>query len=238
MDQAWDQWWDAFASGFARTVPPSVSALELALVLTGAAAVCLVPALWRLFGRCVTIVHELGHALAGIATGMRITGITLRMDQGGMTRGVGRGRSVWFGFWGYPAPALAGLGLVWAASAGWGRASLSGAVVVLVVALALVRNGQGVLILAGTILAAGAMVVVVPPESQAHVALAGGIGLLLGAARDWWNLVSVHTGRRRELASSDAFILAQRTGVPAVVWLAAFAAVIGGCGAAAWTILA
>ena len=59
-----------------------------------------------------------------------------------------------------------------------------------------------------------------------------------GAARDWWNLVSVHTGRRRELASSDAFILAQRTGVPAVLWLGAFAAVIGGCGAAAWTILA
>ncbi|MGN6404381.1 M50 family metallopeptidase [Sinomonas sp.] len=230
-------WWNAFVDGFTRTPPLSLPAAEVAWLLAAAAALCLVPVLWRFFGRFVTIVHELGHAFAGLATGMRVTGITLRRDQGGTTLGVGRGRAVWFGFWGYPAPAAVGVGFVAASMQGWGRAALSATVVVLVLTFLFIRNLQGVFILLGAIIAVAVLVVAVPPEVHGHLTLAAGLALILGAVRDWWNLVSVHTTRRRELGSSDAFILARRTGVPAPVWLGSFAAVIGLCAAGAWLAL-
>ncbi len=231
------EWWTDFVDGFTRTAPLTVPGYELVWLLVGAAALCVVPVLWRFFGRFVTIVHELGHAFAGLATGMRVTGITLRMDQGGTTQGMGRGRAVWFGFWGYPAPAVVGAALVWASSQGWGRAALSAALVVLVLTFLFIRNVQGALILLGAIVVVGALVVAVPPDLQGQLALGAGVALVLGAVRDWWNLVSVHTSRRRELASSDAFILSRKTGVPAAVWLLSFAVVIGLSGAAAWLVL-
>ena len=65
-----------------------------------------------------------------------------------------------------------------------------------------------------------------------------GIALLAGAVRDWLNLLSVHTRRRHALSSSDAWILAQRSGIPAVVWLTAFALVITACAAGSlWLLL-
>jgi hypothetical protein len=233
----WQAFLDGFVQGFTQTQPISVPASELTLLLGAAAALCLVPFLWQFFGRFVTIVHELGHAFAGLATGMRVTGITLRMDQGGTTHGVGRGRAVWFGFWGYPSPAVVGAVLVWAASAGFGRAALSVAVVLLGLVFLFIRNLQGVLILVGAILAVAVIVVAVPPDVQGHVTLAVGLALVLGAARDWWNVVGVHTRRRRELASSDAYILARKTGVPSGVWLFSFAAVIVLAGIVSWAVL-
>ena len=236
-----EQWWQAFVngflSGFGRSSPLVVPAAELLWILGGAAALCVVPVLWRFFGRFVTVVHELGHAFAGLATGMRVTGITLRMDQGGTTQGVGRGRAVWFGFWGYPAPAAVGAALVWASAAGWGRTALSVSVIVLALVFLFIRNLAGVLILAGSIIAVAAIVAAVPADLQGHLTLAVGLALVMGAARDWWNLVSVHTRRRRELASSDAFILSRKTGVPSAVWLAAFAAAIALAGVASWAVL-
>ncbi|WP_415856471.1 M50 family metallopeptidase [Sinomonas sp. G460-2] len=231
------EWWAAFVQGFTHTAPLVVPATELVWLVVGAAALCVVPVLWRFFGRFVTIVHELGHAFAGLLTGMRVTGITLRMDQGGTTQGMGRGRAVWFGFWGYPAPAVVGAALVAASAAGWGRAALSGAVVVLLAVFLFIRNLQGVLILLGAIVAVAILVVAVPPDLQGHLTLGVGAALVLGAIRDWWNLVSVHTTRRRELASSDAFILARKTGVASAFWLFSFALVIALCGAAAWLVL-
>lgn len=236
------EWWQAFVNGFvqgfARSERLAVPPWELWAVLGAAAALCVVPVLWQVFGRFVTIVHELGHAFAGLATGMRVTGITLRLDQGGTTQGVGRGRAVWFGFWGYPSPAVVGAALVWASAAGWGRAALSVAVVLLALVFLFIRNLAGVLILVGAILAVAVIVVAVPPDVQGHLTLAVGLALVLGAARDWWNVVTVHTARRRELGSSDAYILARKTGVPSAVWLFAFAAVIALAGVASWAVLA
>ena len=100
-----------------------------------------------------------------------------------------------------------------------------------------IRNLQGVLILVGAILAVAVIVVAVPPDVQGHLTLAVGLALVLGAARDWWNLVTVPTRRRRELASSDAYILSRKTGVPSAVWLASFAAVIVLAGLASWVLL-
>ncbi|WP_369045200.1 M50 family metallopeptidase [Sinomonas sp. P10A9] len=234
----WQEFVNGFVQGFARTDPLVVPPTELALLLGAAAALCVVPVLWQFFGRFVTIVHELGHAFAGLATGMRVTGITLRLDQGGTTHGVGRGRAVWFGFWGYPSPAVVGAVLVWASAAGFGRAALSVSMVLLVLVFLFIRNMAGVFILSGAILAVAVIVVAVPPDVQGHLTLAVGLALVVGAARDWWNVVSVHTSRRRELGSSDAYILSRRTGVPSAVWLFAFATVIALAGLASWAVLA
>jgi len=209
------------------------------LASVAAAAVLLsVPArTWRWFGLFVTFVHELGHAFAALTAGHRITGIELRFDHSGQMRSMGRNGigAVWAGFWGYPVPALTGLALIWAAEAGWASAGLSIGVLVLLAALIFIRNLQGAAIALGCAAAAVLLLWFVPSGLVSYVSASLGIALLVGAVRDWLNLLSVHTRRRRALQSSDAWILAQRSKVPAGVWLVLFAVVIACCiAAAAW----
>ena len=53
--------------------------------------------------------------------------------------------------------------------------------------------------------------------------------------RDFFKVAAVHTRRRNQLASSDAYILARSTGVPSFIWLTGFAVVIAGSAAlSAW----
>jgi len=47
----------------------------------------------------------------------------------------------------------------------------------------------------------------------------------------------VHTRRRNEIASSDAYILSRSTGVPAFLWLTGFALVIIASAALAGSVL-
>jgi hypothetical protein len=42
-------------------------------------------------------------------------------------------------------------------------------------------------------------------------------------------VIGVHVRRRNELPTSDAYLLYRRTGVPSMVWLAIFTALVGGC---------
>jgi hypothetical protein len=80
------------------------------------------------------------------------------------------------------------------------------------------------------------MVFFAPPAFLGHATLAIGIALLVGAVRDWLNVLSVHTRRRQLLGNSDAYILSRRTGLPSGVWLAGFALVIAvSCAVAAGT---
>lgn len=97
----------------------------------------------------------------------------------------------------------------------------------LVAALVLVRNGQGILILGGSAAVALALVWFGGGEPAGYACLVLGIALLVGACRDWIKVVRVHA-RRRDLASSDAYLLRAATGVPSALWLGGFAVVIGG----------
>ncbi|MBF4995441.1 M50 family metallopeptidase [Arthrobacter gandavensis] len=227
--------WNRLTAGFARA--DGLDAQPWLLVFVTAAAVILsVPApTWRWFGMFVTFVHELGHAFAALTAGHRITGIELRFDHSGQMRSLGRTRfgAVWAGFWGYPVPALTGLALIWAAVAGWAPAALSLGVLVLAAALVFIRNVQGAAIALGCAGVAVLLLWCVPADGTASVTASLGIALLVGAVRDWLNLLSVHTRRRTALESSDAWILAQRSKVPSAVWLLLFAAVIAACAAAA-----
>lgn len=240
-DPGWPaELWSRISGGFMRTEGLEASPWIL-LGLAAAAAVLAVPrATWRWFGLYVTFVHELGHAFAALSAGHRISGIELRFDHSGQMRSLGRGGfgAAWAGFWGYPVPAVTGLALIWAASQGWATAALSLGVLVLAAALLFIRNLQGLAIAGGCAAAAVLLVWFVPAGLVAYAVVTLGIALVTGAVRDWINLLSVHTRRRHALSSSDAWILAQRTGIPGGLWLTAFALVIAASAAGSLWLLA
>jgi len=225
------EWWSRILAGFHRDPGLEPTLLELALILAVALAVTVPRSSWRYFGLFVTTVHELGHAFAALTTGRLVSGIHLRFDQSGamMSRGSGRAGAVWTGFWGYPVPAVVGCVLVLAAFNGWSSLVLSVSALLLLATLLFIRNAQGAVIAVGLALASSLLVWFAPAGWLGHLTLALGIGLLVGAVRDWLNLLGVHTRRRHQLANSDAHILSRRTGVPAALWLAGFAAVITAC---------
>lgn len=221
-------WWNRILGGFARAAPPEISLTELMVLVVAAAALSLPKASWRYFGLFTTVVHELGHAFAALLTGRVLTGITLGMNHGGTTTTVGRPgwRAAWSGFWGYPAPAVLGAVLVWTGFNGWAPAALSAGALILLAALLFIRNGSGLLILLGAVTVSAVLVLAVPPSFTGHVGVALGLALLVGSVRDLVKVMTVHTRRRRELQSSDAYLLFRSTGVPSPVWLLLFAVVV------------
>lgn len=220
--------WERIADGFTRGLPPEVGVAGLVAIVLVAVALSVPRRSWRVFGLFVTVVHELGHAAAALLTLQRVTGITLRLDHSGTTTSRGRRgwRAAFTTFWGYPVPAVVGAALVWSAATGWAAAALSAGALVLVAALVLVRNGQGVLILGGSAVASLALVWFGGAGIAGYACLVLGLALLVGSCRDWIKVVRVHV-RRRDLGSSDAFLLQGTTRVPSPVWLGTFALVIG-----------
>src|SRR5688500_5955386 len=115
----------------------------MAVALVAALVAVAVSALWRVLRIAVTLVHELGHALVGMAVGRRFTGFVLRGDMSGHavtvgpSRGSGRVVTTWAG---YPAPALVGALMVGAAARGWAAPLVTAALLVLLLALVRVRT--------------------------------------------------------------------------------------------------
>lgn len=235
---SWNGWWDAVVAGFARGVPLNAPAITLVLIIAAAIALSVPRASWRWFGLFVTFTHELGHALAAMSTGRIVRGIRLRLDHSGemVSHGRGKAGAAWAGFWGYPAPAVAGMLLIWSACGGWAGAALSVGALLLLVALLFIRNPMGMLVAVVCAAIAQALVVFTPAEAVAYVAVSLGIALVVGSVKDWFKVARVHA-RPGQASSSDAYILARATGVPSVVWLAGFAAVIGGSVAASFALL-
>ncbi|WP_394251790.1 M50 family metallopeptidase [Arthrobacter pityocampae] len=226
MDTLPGQLWERITDGFLRVAPPAIGATGLVLLAVVAVALSVPRRSWRIFGLFVTVVHELGHAAAALLTLQRVTGITLRLDHSGTTTSRGRRgwRAAFTTFWGYPVPAVVGSLLLWGTAYGWAPAALSLGAVLLVAALALIRNGQGALILGGSAAVSLGLVWFGGAAAAGYACLVLGIALLVGACRDWVKVAGVH--RRRDLASSDAHLLRLATRVPSPVWLGLFALVI------------
>lgn len=203
--------------------------------LVSALAVVAVPPLWRLARPAVTIVHELGHAVIGMAVGRRFTGFVVSADMSGHAvtvgprRGAGRIASTWAG---YPAPALIGAVLVQVSLLGWARTALCLALAVLVLSLAFTRSLHTVLAVLATAAGVGALWWWGSPALIALLTLAAGAFLLLGA---WRHLGAVlRSGGRGD----DPAQLGQLTALPAAVWSLSFALVIGLCSWWAGAVLA
>lgn len=223
-------WWSAVLNGFTRVDAPDVSTLLLLGIVAAAVALSIPRVTWRWFGLYVTFVHELGHAFAALMTGRFIHGLKIGLDHSGQLVSSGRRgfSATWSGFWGYPAPAVVGAALVWSVSAGWAGAAASIGALVLLVALIFLRNFTGIIVALISAVIAQSLVMFADAQTVSYVVLALGIALGVGSVRDFFKVASVHTRRRAQLASSDAYILYSSTGVPSFIWLSGFALVIAG----------
>jgi len=229
-------WWDRIIAGFGHAPSPVVTATELWLVIGVAVAVSIPRASWRYFGLLATVTHELGHAFAALMTGQRLGGIRLSLDHSGTTTSYSRRplAAVWSTFWGYPVPAVVGAAMVCYGFTGWGPAAMSVGTLILIASFLFLRNGIGILITAVAVLAAVLLVLFVPPAFIGHVMIGLGLALLVAAVRDLGKLAAVHTRHRSRLSTSDAYLLARATRIPAPVWLVLFAAVVAAAWWAAW----
>lgn len=223
------QWWDKTVEGFTRGEVLTAPTYVVAIILLAAVALSVPRVTWRYFGLFVTVVHELGHAFAGLMTGRLITGIKLHKDHSGTTHSVGRPGfgAVWSGFWGYPTPSVVGAALIWASINGWSSAALSIGTIIIVATLLFIRNFYGILIILGCAAASWAMAWYAPASMLGYITLTLGIALLVGGVRDLIKIVSVHFVRRNELASSDAYNLFRQTMIPSPVWLLGMTGVVG-----------
>ena len=192
---------------------------QVVVVLVVALVVVLTPGVWRVVRLGVTLVHELGHAVVGLAAGRQFTGFVLRGDMSGHAvtrgpaRGIGRIVSTWAG---YPAPAVLGAAMVWAAGRGWSAPVLTALLAVLLLALVRVRSVLTVLVVLATLTGLGALWRWRADAMQAQVLLGLGAVLVVGS---WRHLVAVFDDRS---TGSDPGVLAALTPVPRVLWNASF----------------
>lgn len=214
------------AEAWARLQPAEPLTLDAGVVVAVALAVALlvVPALWRWSRVGVTVVHELGHAVVGVAAGRRFTGLVLRPDMSGHTvtvgpaRGFGLVASTWAG---YPAPAVVGAVLARLATGGWSPTLLGISTALLLVALTRARSLYTAGVVAALVAVNGSLWWWGPAQVQGAVVLAVGCFLVAGA---WRHLGAVAA---RPAAQSDPGLLARLTGVPRVVWVLSHAVVLG-----------
>ncbi len=213
------------ASGAVALTPAQV-----VVVLLVAVVVVATPAVWRVVRLGVTLVHELGHAGVGLLAGREFTGFVLRGDMSGHAvtrgpvRGAGRVVSTWAG---YPAPAVLGAALVWAAGRGWSAPVLTALVAALLLALVRVRSVLTVLVVLACLVGLGALWWWRTDAVQAQVLLGLGVVLVVGA---WRHLAAVLPDRSR---GSDPGVLAALTRVPRVVWNATF---VAACALSTWVV--
>jgi hypothetical protein len=124
--------------------------------------------------------------------------------------------------------------MVWCGFNGWGQTAMSVGTLILLASFLFLRNGVGLLITAAAVLASALLVLFVPPVFNGHVMIVLGLALLVAAVRDLGKLANVHLRHRDRLPTSDAYLLARSTAVPAAVWIALFAAVVAGAWWFAW----
>ncbi len=123
--------------------------------------------------------------------------------------------------------------MVLSARTGWQGAALLIGGALIVLALLFVRNFFGAVSVLFCAAVAVALLCLADGQVQGYVLLVLGTALLMGAGLAWFTVIAVHISRRDQLASSDAYLLYRRTGIPSVVWLLLMGAVIAGSGWAA-----
>jgi hypothetical protein len=210
---------------------PLPGAVDL-VVVTGVVAALLVLPTWPRLRHGITIVHEAGHGVAATLTGRRLAGIRLHSDTSGLTVSVGRPRGAGMAITllaGYPAPSAAGVLVAWAVGAGHAAAALWGALALLALVLAQIRNWFGLwsVLVAGVLVSAATWFA--DPAWRMRIALALAVLLAGGGLKA---ALELPAARRRD-GRSDADQLAAVTRLPAALWLLAFVlAGLAGVGAA------
>mgnify|MGYP002741889213 CR=1 FL=1 len=209
MNIDWSSWWSDPLSRIAS------DQLALWIALAVLVVVLAFPTARRWGRTLVTIVHEAGHAGAGMLVGRKFQGFVVEKDlsghavTAGRTRGPGRIATTWAG---YPAPAVLGALVVVAALGGLAGPVLVVSLLALVVLLVMSRSVRTVALVALTIAVTGAVWWF---GGQWRAGAVGGVGLalLLGA---WDSLGDVARSRG---PGQDHRTLAELTPLPAGFWL-------------------
>jgi hypothetical protein len=181
-----------------------------------------VPALWVWTQWFSTFVHEGGHALVALLTGRYLEALTIFASGNGCTSSYGGNASFIVKLAaGYSAPPAAGLGLLAALDRGIeARTILLVAIFIVVLLLVVTANAFGVFVVLTTIAILAVLLHLAGPTAQASAVVAAACFLLLAGLRDSVELYRISRGG----GSNDASVLADRTGIPTVVWVSAFAA--------------
>jgi hypothetical protein len=179
-----------------------------------------------------TTVHEAGHALAAIVTGGGVWVIRVHTPDSGVT-------SIWYpsqlssiaiSAAGYAAPPLAGLGIAYQLSHGHAPQVLTLTVAVMLLIFVVTRD----LVTLACVLTIGAVAFSArywgPLWLQTWVVYAEAWLLLLGEIAGLWAVLSARIGGYDP--DDDAASLAHMTHIPAVLWIAGWATLIGW---AVWT---
>ena len=201
-------------------LPPS----GLGVALAVAVALILVRPLWRVARLAVTLVHELGHAVVGIAVGRRFDGFVVRGDMSGhalttgSARGPGRVVTTWAG---YPAPALVGAAAVWFAVRGWAAPVLTASLVIVLVSVTRVRSVLTALVVAAALAGVGSLWWWRSDLLQAQVLVGAGLVLVVGG----WRHVAAVVGHGT--ATDDPGVLARLSHLPRAAWNLSFVLVTG-----------
>lgn len=222
-------------------MPVAIPLPVLLAILMVAAALSLPRVTWQYFGLFATLVHELGHAVAAILTGRMVHGIRIRRNHSGDALSSGRGvfGTVVSGIFGYAAPAIVGAAQLWSVFNGYTAIALFAGGIVLVLTLVVIRNAFGAVVVVVSAAVSTLLWFFATPAVQGYALLVIGVALLVGSVRALGTVVGVHLRHRDQLASSDAYLLYRRTGIPSPLWLLLFTALIGGCCAlAVWSYLA
>lgn len=202
-----------------------------------AAAIVLVPPVWRVVRHLVTLVHEAGHAAVALLTGRRVRAIRLHRDTSGITESIGRPHGpgmIVTAFAGYAAPPLFGTAIMLLVLAGRETWAWWAVVIVLAAMVLVIRNWFGLLVL--LVCGGGVWLLQTRVDDADWVRLAGyGLAwfLVLGGLRATVELWVSRSRRGRDV-SSDAAVLARLTVLPAAVWNALFIATAGICVYLCW----
>lgn len=195
----------------------------LVVVLAMGVALATVPQLWRFFKYAITIVHEIGHAIAALLSGRRLSGIKINGDMSGATTSRGKPRGlgmIWTTWWGYPFPSVVAWVLIWAVVGGWSKMALVAMIIVMAFVLLLSRSFNTLLVVltAGAILVTTALYASGPIRVTVVYMVA--ILLAVGSFRGIANVVHAHLpGPNRDVSSSDAYMLFRLTIIPSPVWI-------------------
>jgi len=203
-----------------------IAAVVLAMVIPAPA--------WRITGLYSTLVHELGHIVSALFTGRFVTGLRLGWDHSGevVSRGRGKFSVIVSGIFGYPAPLWVSALMFWAISIGYAGQALGIYALFFLLALVFVRNWPAFVVCTVSALIALGVVFFAPVEAYLYLSLLIAGFLLIAGLRDYAKLLAVHTWRRRDVAQSDAYLIARATHTFAGLWLLVILAL--GTGALWW----
>jgi hypothetical protein len=195
---------------------------QFLIVLAVALAAVLVTRVWRVLRLAVTLVHELGHAVVGLAVGRRFVGFVLRGDMSGQAitsgpaRGPGRVLTTWFG---YPTPPVVGAAMVWLAVRGWSAPALTVGLGLSLLAATRVRSLLTAVVVGVALASTAALWWWRDDALQEQVVVGVGLVLLVGG---WRHLSAVLRDRSR---GSDPAVLASLTHLPRGLWNLSFVVV-------------